>query len=75
MRQHLTTTNILECAHGWLVGMSIGNSIDVIYIDFTKAFDSSVFPKLLSKLMQCGIEGNLLLWLFSFIHIRTQRVI
>lgn len=75
MRHHSTATNLLECTHDWTVGLSNGNNIDVVYIDFTKAFDSIVFSKLLSKLNQYGIEGNLLSWLSSFIHGRTQRVV
>lgn len=47
MSHHSTTTNLLECTHDWIVGLSNGNNIDVIYIDFTKAFDSIVFSKLL----------------------------
>ena len=72
MRHHSTTTNLLECTHDWIVGLSNGNNIDVICIDFTKAFDSIVFSKLLYKLKQCG---KLLLWLSSFIHGRSQRVV
>jgi len=30
-------------------------NIDVVYVDFSKAFDSIVFWKLLAKLEQCGI--------------------
>ena len=75
MRKHSTSTNLLECTHDWFVGLSHGNNIDVVYFDFSKAFDSIVFSKLLAKLTQFGIVGNLLAWISCFIHGRTQRVI
>ena len=43
MRKHSTTTNLLECTHDWYVGLSNRNNIDIVYIDFSKAFDSIVF--------------------------------
>jgi hypothetical protein len=75
MRHHSTATNLLECTHDWFVGLSNSNNIDVIYVDFSKAFDSIVFSKLLSKLEQCGITGTLLKWLSGFLHGRTHRVV
>ena len=75
MRQHSTATNLLESAHEWIVGLSNSNNIDVVYVDFSKAFDSIVFSKLLFKLEQYGITGTLLKWLSGFINGRTQRVV
>jgi len=60
MLNHSTLTNLLECAHDWIVGLLRGNNIAVVYFDFNKAFDSIVFSKLLAKLKQFGIVGNLL---------------
>ena len=51
---------------------SIG--IDVIYIDFSKAFDSLSHVRLLSKLEKYGIQGNILGWIKSFLSGRCQRV-
>ena len=59
----------------WTVGLGCSNNIDVVYIDFSKAFDSIVFSKLICKLKNCGISGNLLAWLTSFIHGRSQCVV
>jgi len=75
MRNHSTSTNLLECTHDWIVGLSPGNNIDVVYFDFSKAFDSIVFSKLLAKLKQFGTVGNLLARISRFIHNRTHRVI
>ena len=75
MRNRSTTTNLLESTHDWIVGLGCFNNIDVVYIDFSKAFDSIVFTKLLFKLQNCGISGKLLAWLSSFIHGRSQCVV
>ena len=47
VRKHSTTTNLLESTHDWIVGLGSANNVDVVYIDFSKAFDSIVFSKLL----------------------------
>jgi len=49
-------------------------SVDTIYIDFSKAFDCVVHSKLLAKLASYGISGNLLLWIQSFLSGRSQAV-
>lgn len=55
--------------------MNCSTSTDVVYIDFSKAFDSIVFSKLLHKLQWYGISGNLLRWISQFLHGRTQSVV
>ena len=50
------------------------NSVDCVYIDFSKAFDSVVHSKLLAKLASFGVSGNLFKWLASFLHDRTQII-
>ena len=51
-----------------------GSIVDVIYLDFCKAFDKLDFNVLLSKVKQCGISGKLGRWLHSFITGRKQFV-
>ena len=48
-------------------------SITVVYIDFSKAFDSVVHNKLLHKLASCGISGCLLRWIGHFLSNRTHQ--
>ena len=42
--------------------------VDVIYLDFSKAFDRVSHEKLLFKLQCLGIGGSLLAWLRSYIY-------
>ena len=51
-----------------------GNPIDIIYLDFKKAFDSVPHQRLLIKLKSYGILGNVYNWVESFLTGRTQRV-
>jgi len=54
--------------------MNTHNNIDVIYLDFAKAFDSVVHSKLLAKLSCYGINSLLLSWIHSFLSDRLQYV-
>ena len=48
---------------------------DVGILDFSKAFDKVSHNRLLHKLKHYGINGNILHWIKSFLHGRTQRVV
>ena len=74
IKQHSTTTNLLESLHDWSVSLSNHRSTDVAYIDFQRAFDSISHPKLIHKLSSYGISGNLLCWIMAFLTNRKQMV-
>ncbi|KAH9592422.1 hypothetical protein MS3_00004352 [Schistosoma haematobium] len=48
--------------------------VDVAYIDFSKALDNVPHNRLLYKLRNIGIGGNLLMWIKYFLVGRQQRV-
>ena len=48
--------------------------MDIIYIDFQKAFDSVAHTELLIKLWTYGITGNLWLWFKSCLMGRFQCI-
>ena len=49
--------------------------IDVLYLDFSKAFDPVRHNLLLYKLNQYGINGSLLNWFSSYLMGRRQRIV
>ena len=51
------------------------DEVDVIYLDFAKAFDKVDHAILLSKLEQYGIKGKALAWIKEFLLERKQAVI
>ena len=51
-----------------------GENVDVIYLDFSKAFDRVDHTILLHKLKKNGIVGKTLAWIKSFLTGRLQRV-
>ena len=48
--------------------------MDIIYLDFQKAFDKIPHKRLLHKLAAHGIGGELLLWIENWLFGRKQRV-
>ena len=50
-------------------------NIDVIYLDFSKAFDKVDHKILMKKVKQFGIEGKIYTWLENFLTNRYQQVI
>ena len=43
------------------------SSVDMVYLDFSKAFDKVDHGILLHKLRAVGITGNICIWLFHFL--------
>ena len=41
--------------------------VDVAYLDFKKAFDSVPHKRLIHKMKEYGVEGNLLEWVTDFL--------
>ena len=52
-----------------------GKDIDVIHLDFCKAFDKVLHRRLLKKLWAYGIRGQIHSWIKEFLSHRIQKVI
>ena len=62
-----TTSQLLECFEEWSEELEKGNTVDIIYLDFKKAFDAVPHQRLLRKLHAYGIRGQVLNWIESFL--------
>ena len=51
-----------------------GHDVDILYLDFKKAFDSVPHERLLMKLSAYGITGRIHVWIREFLTKRQQRV-
>ena len=69
-----TVTQLLDCQNDWVKAQNDGDSVDIIYLDYAKAFDSVVHNKLLIKLAAYGIRDTLLSWIERFLSGRTHYV-
>ena len=65
-KQCSAITPLIDCYNYWLSAINDGSSVDVIYLDYAKAFDSVVHSKLFLKLEAHGKTGNLLSWIKMF---------
>ena len=54
--------------------MDQGHSVDVILLDFQKAFDKISKKRLLQKLSAYGIRGKVLQWIVDFLSDRKMRI-
>ena len=57
-----------------ITSLETNTDVDVIYLDFAKAFDKVDHGVLLHKLRALGISGRLGLWVSAFLSDRTQFV-
>ncbi|KAK4818923.1 hypothetical protein QYF61_022100 [Mycteria americana] len=52
-----------------------GKAVDVVYLDFSKAFDTISHSILLEKMAAHGLDGCTLRWVKNWLHGRAQRVV
>ncbi|KAI5643880.1 reverse transcriptase (RNA-dependent DNA polymerase) domain-containing protein [Phthorimaea operculella] len=62
------------CYRAWTESFNNKDPIDVIYLDYEKAFDKVPITRLLQKLEFVGNRGKLLQWIEAFLRERTFRV-
>ena len=69
-----TTTNLIEALNIWSEALSHGLPVDIIYLDFEKAFDKVPHERLIKQLSRFGVRGNILGWIKDYLTSRHQRV-
>ena len=67
-------TNILDFLEEVYEKLDEGKAVDVIYLDFAKAFDKVPHSRLAAKLESCGIGGRVLGWIKNWLMNRRQKV-
>lgn len=67
-------TNLLETFEEWTAALDEGYGIDVIYMDYKKAFDMVPHGRLVKKMNDYGIDDKILLWIKDFLSNRKMRV-
>ena len=51
-----------------------GKAVDIVYLDFKKAFDKVPPRRLLAKVRACGVAGQVVTWIANWLSDRKKRV-
>ena len=70
-----TATNLLVYMEALTKLMDEEHAVDVLYLDFAKAFDKVPHKRLLEKCRGLGLEGKVLEWIRVWLEDRKQRVV
>ncbi|KAL8609731.1 hypothetical protein ACOMHN_042770 [Nucella lapillus] len=68
-------TQLIITNHDIAKRLSMGAQVDVVLLDFSKAFDKVPHQRLLRKLHHYGVRNNTLGWIQSFLSGRIQQVV
>ena len=74
MKRRSTLTNLLVTLECWTSILEEGSGLDVIYLDYKKAFDTVPHQKLLQKLKALKLGEVLTKWIEQFLLGRQMRV-
>ena len=69
-----TVTCLLQCVNQWSLRLDEDSPVDIVYLDFAKAFDRVPHNRLFYKLEYIRIRGRLLEWIVAFLTARTFSV-
>ena len=51
-----------------------GKAVDIVYLDFKKAFDKVPHRRLLANVRACGVAGQVVNWIANWLCGRKERV-
>ena len=69
-----TLSQLLSQYDSVLSKLAAGKNVDIVYLDFSKAFDMVDHSILAEKMRRKGITGRLLSWICNFLSERAQQV-
>jgi Reverse transcriptase (RNA-dependent DNA polymerase)/Endonuclease-reverse transcriptase len=75
MKGRSCTSNLLAFLEKITADVDNGDAVDIVYLDFAKAFDTVPHERLKKKLHAHGIRGKLLDWIAAWLKDRKQRVV
>ena len=67
-------TNLLDFLEEVTATVDEGTPVDIIYLDFAKAFDKVPHQRLTHKLLAHGVGGNIQRWVKNWLEDRKQKV-
>ena len=67
-------TNLLVAFETWTKWLDEGFGVDIVYLDYRKAFDSVSHAKLIEKLLLLNVDPSLIKWIAAFLQDRKMRV-
>uniref|UniRef100_A0A8D0F006 Reverse transcriptase domain-containing protein n=1 Tax=Strix occidentalis caurina TaxID=311401 RepID=A0A8D0F006_STROC len=75
MKGRSCLTNLVSFYNRVTCLLDEGKAVDVVYLDFSKAFDTISHSILLAKLAAHGLDGHTLCWVKNWLDGRAQRVV
>ena len=73
--KHSTETQLILTTHDLCKSLNNKSQVDMIIMDFSKAFDTVPHNRLLNKLKRYGINNKTHAWITKFLACREQRVV
>ncbi|PKU47469.1 rna-directed dna polymerase from mobile element jockey-like [Limosa lapponica baueri] len=68
-------TNLVAFYDGMSGWIDEGRMVDVVYLDFSKAFDTVSHSILIGKLRKCGLDERTVRWIENWMKDRAQRFV
>jgi len=68
-------TNLIAFYNGMTGWVDEGRAVDVVYLDFSKAFDTVSHNILIGKFRKCGLDEWTVRWIENWLNGRAQRVV